>query len=404
MPTRYNSFTSNFDIVADDASLVAGPGVSTDNAIARFDGTSGTVIQNSRATISDAGLLTADELNLVTQLGVTYGGTGLTSATEYAVICGGTTTTSALQSVASVGSSGQVLTSNGAGALPTFQDAASITIPLPETDGGTGQTTYSQGDILYSDATDSLTVLPAAQCPNVLFMDDSGNPSWSDDISYFYDDFFYLSSSSQIYWPWRPNASGAGSTKATTAGTSSHPGIWRGETGTTSSGRFSLSLNDNQVGHTVVGGGVIINDWIFQLSDLSDASDEYEFGIGFSERWSIFFAVLQNNMIALHYDRTTSTDWRGICRSGGSETVASGGSSVAVATGWHHGRIVINADASSVEFFIDGTSLGTCTTNIPSDDMGLGTLMWKSAGTNSRYADIDCCRFYQKLTTSRFST
>ena len=55
---------------------------------------------------------------------VAGGGTGLTSTTAYSVLCGGTTTTGALQSVASVGTTGQVLTSNGAGALPTFQAAA----------------------------------------------------------------------------------------------------------------------------------------------------------------------------------------------------------------------------------------------------------------------------------------
>jgi hypothetical protein len=54
---------------------------------------------------------------------VAGGGTGNTSATAYAVICGGTTSTGAFQSIASVGSAGEVLTSNGAGALPTFQPA-----------------------------------------------------------------------------------------------------------------------------------------------------------------------------------------------------------------------------------------------------------------------------------------
>jgi len=54
-------------------------------------------------------------------LPVAAGGTGATSQTAYAVLCGGTTSTGAFQSVASVGTTGQVLTSNGAGALPTFQ-------------------------------------------------------------------------------------------------------------------------------------------------------------------------------------------------------------------------------------------------------------------------------------------
>lgn len=61
-------------------------------------------------------------------LPVANGGTGATTATAYAVQCGGTTSTGAHQSIASVGTSGQVLTSNGAGALPTFQAAAGATI------------------------------------------------------------------------------------------------------------------------------------------------------------------------------------------------------------------------------------------------------------------------------------
>ena len=60
-------------------------------------------------------------------LAVARGGTGGSSHTPYAVLCGGTTSTSAVQSIASVGTTGQVLTSNGAGALPTFQSVAGST-------------------------------------------------------------------------------------------------------------------------------------------------------------------------------------------------------------------------------------------------------------------------------------
>jgi hypothetical protein len=66
-------------------------------------------------------------------LAVTRGGTGLASATAYSVLCGGTTSTGAFQSVASLGSAGQVLTSNGAAALPTWQA------------GGSGSGTVSSG-------------------------------------------------------------------------------------------------------------------------------------------------------------------------------------------------------------------------------------------------------------------
>ena len=61
---------------------------------------------------------------------VAGGGTGDTSFVAYTPICGGTTTTGALQSVASTGTSGQVLMSNGASALPTFQTFSLTTITI----------------------------------------------------------------------------------------------------------------------------------------------------------------------------------------------------------------------------------------------------------------------------------
>lgn len=60
---------------------------------------------------------------LTTSIPVDEGGTGANTFTAYAVICGGTTATNPFQPVASVGTTGQILTSNGAAALPTFQAA-----------------------------------------------------------------------------------------------------------------------------------------------------------------------------------------------------------------------------------------------------------------------------------------
>jgi len=74
-------------------------------------------------TISAGSTLT---INLDTPVIVANGGTGRVSHTAFAVICGGTTSTSAQQSIASVGTATQVLTSNGAAALPTFQDPAAV--------------------------------------------------------------------------------------------------------------------------------------------------------------------------------------------------------------------------------------------------------------------------------------
>lgn len=56
-------------------------------------------------------------------LPVTAGGTNNTTFTAYSVICAGTTATGAFQNVSGLGTAAQVLTSNGAGALPTWQAA-----------------------------------------------------------------------------------------------------------------------------------------------------------------------------------------------------------------------------------------------------------------------------------------
>jgi len=149
---------------------------------------------------------------------VAGGGSGRTTATAYAVICGGTTTTAAHQSIASVGTSGQLLTSNGAGALPTFQTAGSasisitgdsggalvasaftftggttgltfagagttetITGTLVVANGGTGLTSFTQGDIIYSSAANTLSAL-AKNASSTRYLSNTGasnNPAWA---------------------------------------------------------------------------------------------------------------------------------------------------------------------------------------------------------------------------------
>jgi hypothetical protein len=61
--------------------------------------------------------------NVTGTLPVANGGTGLATTTAYGLIAAGTTSTGNFQQVSGTGTSGQLLTSNGAGALPTWQNA-----------------------------------------------------------------------------------------------------------------------------------------------------------------------------------------------------------------------------------------------------------------------------------------
>ena len=94
-----------------------------------------------------------------TAVTVPYGGTGNTTFTAYSVICAGTTATGVFQNVSGVGTSGQVLTSNGAALLPTWQAASSgfpqtilttsfeATSRFTETTDGAGAVTYTNNGL-----------------------------------------------------------------------------------------------------------------------------------------------------------------------------------------------------------------------------------------------------------------
>lgn len=60
MPFKFNVFTGTLDLVSNSGSGsgdVVGPASATDNAIARYDGTSGKLIQNSLAIVQDGGAI-----------------------------------------------------------------------------------------------------------------------------------------------------------------------------------------------------------------------------------------------------------------------------------------------------------------------------------------------------------
>lgn len=128
------------------SSLSAGAGTT----IECFDSTissSNTNAITGAGTIVYGGVVfssTSSTINTTTQTPIPWpvkqGGTGDSSFTAYSVVCGGTSTTGALQNVSGVGSSTQVLTSNGAGMLPTWQNAAAGGITTIDGDSGGGIT------------------------------------------------------------------------------------------------------------------------------------------------------------------------------------------------------------------------------------------------------------------------
>jgi trimeric autotransporter adhesin len=127
---------------------VVGPASSTDNAIVRFDSTTGKLLQNSTVTISDAGAIAAASLTLTTDLAVADGGTGAGTFAANGILYGNGT--GAIGATA-VGTAGHILTSNGAGVAPSFQaggGGGDVSGPASSTDNAVARFDSTTGKLL----------------------------------------------------------------------------------------------------------------------------------------------------------------------------------------------------------------------------------------------------------------
>jgi hypothetical protein len=160
-------------------------------------GTGNLVFSNSPTLVTPTlGEATATSLTLTNALAIAQGGTGATDVATALGNLGGAATSGDLSQFAATTSAqlaGVISDETGSGALvfatsptlvtPTLGAASatslSLTTALDETDGGTGQSTYTTGDILYSDAANSLAKLAVGSNGTIMRVSSSGIPEWS---------------------------------------------------------------------------------------------------------------------------------------------------------------------------------------------------------------------------------
>ncbi len=212
----------------------------------------------------------------------------------------------------------------------------------------------------------------------------------------FMDDF--LGSTVSTVSPWTSTTSGTGATYAQVATTAANrPGIGQVTTGTTATGRANLSLGALT---TFPSGGVITFEALVNVPTLSTGSEEFVIHIGIGD---LNTGIINTDGVYFVYERTSSDNWRIATAKAASRTITS--TSVVVSAGtWVRLGYVINAAATSVEFFIDGVSVGTTTTNIPDTSSNLcGPLfgIFKSVGTTARTFQLDYFYVSQTFTTPR---
>lgn len=296
-------------------------------------------------------MATSNSINANSAGLVRYNGTGTfdgVTTTQYNTLVGAAS--NGITNI-SPGTSGQVLTSNGASADPSYQ-----------------------------------TLSPASTfAPNSTFL--------------IYDDFVGTNTASGVItsqFSWL--GSFVSNNSFVTAG---HPGILT-NIGFSSASNSGIILNTNGAAGPrpsfMLGGGAITLNFVFNIVIASVASPRYVLRMGMAVQNG---GDPINGCYFEYSDNINSGNWVYKTAAASSRTTAN--SSIPVTTGWHNGQITINANASSISYSMDGVSLGppivaTIPTLVVSPFFGLTGV---SGTTDADSIALDLFYMTQTLTTAR---
>ncbi len=186
-------------------------------------------------------------------------------------------------------------------------------------------------------------------------------------------------------------------------GWQTYGGAWAEEVGTAqnpgvvtpaNSANSTMTLNNSDTtGSIQVGGGQIEINYVLKLSALSVAGNRYNYcGLGLVAPFSgIYFT---------YSDNVNSGNWQIVCSKVSVGTTTTNTSTPA-GTGYVNLGIIINAAGTSVEFTIDGSSVGTiATANIPTAAISPIVSFVRSSGALPA-ALVDLFVLKKTLTTQR---
>jgi hypothetical protein len=188
--------------------------------------------------------------------------------------------------------------------------------------------------------------------------------------------------------------------------TANQIGICQYQTGTAVTG-FAMHITEASANaqQFQLGGGTWMYESYIEVDTLSDATDGFRFTSGFG---NIATAAGEVSGVFFTYDlgatangTAASANWQCVTTVGAVRTLTT--TSVPVTTTWTKLRIIINADATEVKFYIDGTLVATHTTNIPVFTTRIKVLqkIAKTVGIANRFVYCDYLFYENNLTTLR---
>jgi hypothetical protein len=188
--------------------------------------------------------------------------------------------------------------------------------------------------------------------------------------------------------------------------TANQIGIAHYQTGTLATG-WAMHITEQSANgqQFQFGGGTWMYESYIEVDTLSDATNRFRFISGFG---NVASSGTETNGAFFTYDEggvsngtIASPNWQCVTTVGAVRTLTT--TSVAVTTTWTKLRIIINADATEVKFYIDGTLVATHTTNIPvlPNRLKVKQMIAKSLGTGNRFVYCDYIFYENNLTTLR---
>lgn len=177
--------------------------------------------------------------------------------------------------------------------------------------------------------------------------------------------------------------------------------------------RSSVSASGNRAGASSqasalrFGGGPWTSEYYINITNLSNATDRFQLLIGFQDTVG---AINQVDAAYFLYDEgaistgsAATGNWQLVTCSNSTRTFSTSSTAVVAAT-WIKLGINVDAAGTLVTFLINGTSVGTISTNIPTGsgrETGFGWLIAKSTGSTARTFDIDYLSMQSIFTTPR---
>ena len=153
-------------------------------------------------------------------------------------------------------------------------------------------------------------------------------------------------------------------------------------------------------GSFVLGGGLFSLNFVNRLDSLSTVTDTFVIALGLQDVISALATTIPPvNGVYFKYTHTiNSGNWQIITTSASISTIVN--TSVPADTSFHNFGIIINSAATNVSFTIDGVSVGTITTNIPTAIISPAISYFSSLGAPLGFS-IDLFYATLNLTTSR---